>query len=418
MADIASAFRRGSVLGFSLEKMPQRDDSRNSGRRSTNPRAPRSTGARRNPSERGASGSKRGTSSTGGDESASRRHRSEGSPGRGRSQRFSKEGDSPDGRGIERGGSRGRRDSDSDPTTRDRRRKTGAGKRRGAGAEPENVLRTEADRRRAAVRARGGGAARDPKLHESSLPPIARTAEVWIDEGPVRTTASAAVGRGRSREGGSRSLRTRSTPADPGLVREVARAVDPRRATKLAEKLEVARVALERERYSEAKRIARSLLKELSGLASVHEIIGLASYRLGQWRDATSALEMASNLSERVENLPVLADCYRAQRRWTDVYEVWRELKEQSPAPDVMAEGRIVMAGSLADRGELSEAIELMRKALSTPRRVREYHLRQWYVLADLYDRAGDIQRARELFARVMAVDADFADVRSRVAEL
>jgi tetratricopeptide (TPR) repeat protein len=205
---------------------------------------------------------------------------------------------------------------------------------------------------------------------------------------------------------------------DPAIVEVVGRAVDPRRTEKLAQKLNSACIALDRERYSEAKRIARTLVKELSAVSTVHEIIGLASYRLGQWRDATSALETAQRLNERVENMPVLLDCYRAQKRWIDVDAIWKDLKEQSPAPDVMAEGRIVVAGSLADRGDLRAAIDLMRKAMSTPRRIREYHVRQWYVLADLYDRAGDIQQARELFSRVAAVDSQFADVRERLSSL
>lgn len=204
----------------------------------------------------------------------------------------------------------------------------------------------------------------------------------------------------------------------PEFVADVARVVDARRVDKLAGKLNTARVALDRERYSEAKRIARSLLKELSQVAAVHEIIGLASYRLGQWRDATASLEMARAMNERIEDLPILADCYRAQRRWSEVDSVWQDLKEQSPAPDVMAEGRIVVAGSLADRGDLGGAIDLMKKSGATPRRIREYHLRQWYMLADLYDRAGDIQRAREFFSKVAGHDVSFADVRERLASL
>jgi tetratricopeptide (TPR) repeat protein len=205
---------------------------------------------------------------------------------------------------------------------------------------------------------------------------------------------------------------------DPSVVEVIAKAVDPRRSDKLALKLTSACTALDRERYSEAKRIARSLLKDVPSVSTVHEVIGLASYRLGQWRDATTALEIAQRLNERAENMPVLLDCYRAQKRWSDVDSVWKDLKEQSPAPDVMAEGRIVVAGSLADRGDLRGAIDLMKKALTTPRRIREYHVRQWYVLADLYDRAGDIQRARELFSRVAAADSQFADVRDRLASL
>lgn len=204
----------------------------------------------------------------------------------------------------------------------------------------------------------------------------------------------------------------------PDLERSVRRSVDPRKADKLSLRLSSAFVALDRERFSEAKRIARSLVKEMPGVAAVQEIIGMASYRLGQWRDATAALEMARSMHERMELLPVLADCYRAQRRWLELDAVWQDLKDVSPSPEVMAEGRIVYAGSLADRGELLAAIDLMKKSSQVPRRVRPYHARQWYVLADLYDRAGDLQRAREFFSRVNSFDPDFADVQLRLANV
>jgi tetratricopeptide (TPR) repeat protein len=44
--------------------------------------------------------------------------------------------------------------------------------------------------------------------------------------------------------------------------------------------------------------------------------------------------------------------------------------------------------------------------------------LRLWYALGDLYERAGEIPHARELFRRVAAVDPDLADVAQRVAAL
>lgn len=222
------------------------------------------------------------------------------------------------------------------------------------------------------MRARGGGVARDPKASVAPAPPVKSAPETWIDEGPVerdvRNRARGAIDRARAPR---RLPKGAGSFLDEGTMRDVARVTDPRRTEKLVAKLAVAKVALERERYAEAKRVARSLLKELSGLAAVHEIIGLASYRLGQWRDATAALEMSRHMHEKVEHLPILADCYRAQRRWSEVDAIWTDLKQQSPAPDVMAEGRIVVAGSLADRGDIQGAIELMRKSISTPRRVR-----------------------------------------------
>ena len=402
---------RSSVVGSSLEKMPQNDSSRS--------RRPQGSGARKMP------GAATGRASSSGVQKDSRSAPRTGDSSGSRSSRSSQRS------GKQRSGDARERYSSSDSDSSPRRagprrerpssgaleRRSGGGERRRGDERRPGEFRTEAEKRRAAVRARGAGSARDPKIVEQQARSDKAVPEEWIDEGPIRSRATEAVRRGRSSELQRVERRTQEA-MDPAVVEVVARAVDPRRAEKLAQKLNSACTALDRERYSEAKRIARSLLKELSSVSTVHEVIGLASYRLGQWRDATAALETAQRLNERVENMPVLLDCYRAQKRWSDVDTIWKELKEQSPAPDVMAEGRIVVAGSLADRGDLRAAVVLMKKALSTPRRVREYHVRQWYVLADLYDRAGDIQHARELFSRVAAADPQFADVRERLSSL
>jgi hypothetical protein len=56
-----------------------------------------------------------------------------------------------------------------------------------------------------------------------------------------------------------------------------------------------------------------------------------------------------------------------------------------------------------------------MERAAEVPKKVREHHLRQWYVLADLHDRSGDIIKARRLFGMIAEVDAQFADVADRL---
>lgn len=283
------------------------------------------------------------------------------------------------------------------------------GDKRGPRPEPQ----TEAQKRRDAVRARGGGRARSGEV---SAPPE-RHPETWIDEGPVRRSqvphdaALRSVAKKAVRRSASGEL-------DPAIRQDLEKSIPARRQAVLADRLRSAQVSLERERFAEAKRVARSLLKEMGSVAAVHEVIGLASYRLGQWKDAAAALEMARNLRFRIEDLPVLADCYRAQKRWQDLDDVWTELKQHSPAQEILSEGRIVYAGSLADRGDLFGAIAVMMRSASAPRRIREHHLRQWYVLADLYDRAGNVQKAREFFRRVSAVDPQFADVESRLAQL
>ena len=97
-------------------------------------------------------------------------------------------------------------------------------------------------------------------------------------------------------------------------------------------------------------------------------------------------------------------DCQRALHKPKKVAELWSELRHSSPDPDVLAEGRIVAAASLADTGDLNGAIAMLAtagasKALRNP---SERHVRQWYLLADLYERAGDVPTG----ARVLRADA------------
>ena len=83
-----------------------------------------------------------------------------------------------------------------------------------------------------------------------------------------------------------------------------------------------------------------------------------------------------------------------------------------------MTEGRVVLAGSQADRGEIDSAIRTLQSGWRPPKRPRPHHLRRAYALADLYDRAGKAARARELFSWVAGHDADLADVRDRLRAL
>ncbi len=83
-----------------------------------------------------------------------------------------------------------------------------------------------------------------------------------------------------------------------------------------------------------------------------------------------------------------------------------------------MAEARIVAAGAEADQGDLQAALRTMSKAAVVPKRVRDHNLRQWYVLADLHDRAGDTLEAARWFRLVAEHDRDFVDVTDRLRAL
>ncbi|MGH9215814.1 MAG: tetratricopeptide repeat protein, partial [Acidimicrobiales bacterium] len=333
-------------------------------------------------------------------------------------------------------------------------RRWGGLARRGAAQVPPTGA---SDAWRAAARARGdAGGDRDGDAGPPSQPAPWQPEE-WIDEGELRDEAAGAVQ--RSRKGRPAPVPGRSRPGSATPVRETAsgtagraaRASTPQRRTagsgargsdagsagrtsadddlrnsvppgrlpRLEARLRDAGESFRRERFDEARRILRPLAKQAPRAASVRELYGLSLYRLGRWTQAALELEAYRALTGSTEQDPVLADCYRALGRYAEVEELWDELRAASPRAELVAEGRIVAAGALADQGRLDEATRLLAASLSRPtRKPRLHHLRMAYALADLYERAGDLPRARELFARIAASDADFVDVDARLRAL
>jgi tetratricopeptide (TPR) repeat protein len=190
------------------------------------------------------------------------------------------------------------------------------------------------------------------------------------------------------------------------------------RAAQLLARLLDAANDFDHERDRRAARTLRELREALPEAPSVRELLGLAQYRLGNYRSAAKELEAFVELTGSVEQHPVLMDCYRAQQRWVRVEQLWRELAAASPSAQLVAEGRIVAAGALADQGRVGEGVALLSRKADAVKRPRDHHLRLWYALADLEERAGDHARARDLFARVAAHDPQFADVAARRAAL
>jgi tetratricopeptide (TPR) repeat protein len=233
----------------------------------------------------------------------------------------------------------------------------------------------------------------------------------WVDEGPVRAAARGAVRRGKAtRPGPSSSVDT----ADAG----VARAVGEKDAAKFEQRLRDAAKAYERERYGEARTALVPLAERMPANAAVRELLGLTYYRLGRWKQAIGELEVFRDLTSSTEQHPVLADCYRALKRWDQVDALWEELREVSPSAELVTEGRIVTAGSLADRDRLPDALTLLEKGFRFPKHPQSHHLRRAYALADLRERVGDLPQARSLFERIEALDPEFGDVGERVRSL
>lgn len=252
-------------------------------------------------------------------------------------------------------------------------------------------------------------------MERPAPPPWER--EQWVDEGSVRDEAERATARAAD-TGAPKPRRRMSTDLAPEVAADLAQAAPAARQARYQERLASAADALDRGRFADAKRMVQPVLRDLPDLAFGHEIAGLALYRMGQWRKAVAELELARQLGGSFEHLAVLADCYRALRRYHEVDVLWREMKEASPEPAVMAEGRIVAAGALADQGDLVGALKIMQRAAESTKKPKEHHLKQWYVLADLYDRSGEVITARRFFQMVVEVDPEFADAGERLRAL
>jgi tetratricopeptide (TPR) repeat protein len=286
----------------------------------------------------------------------------------------------------------------------------------------------------------GGPLDRDPPRSDPRAHPRPTwTEEVWVFDGLAGDEAERSSRPGRARAGrnpvGSyiptrsdttgRRLPPTSGKAGEGLpaevVDEITGAVGRSKSTRVVDRLAAAARAYERDRYPEAFRITRVLAGEVPESAAARELHGLVCYRLGRWREAVKHLEAARTLSGGdPSQLPVLMDCHRAMGHRRRVEVLWKELRAASPSADVLVEGRLVLAENLAEEGKLDEAIAVLATA-GGARNLRNpgaRHVRQWYVLADLYERAGDVPRARELFARVAGVDPELADATERLRAL
>ena len=303
----------------------------------------------------------------------------------------------------------------------------------------------------------GAGTGEQPE-RPAPTPEPAWEPEQWIDEGELRDEATEAVGRGgtsgragrgrgprgarrTSGRAGSRTgprtwnpadeddpledldaetasavARSRGGAAEPDD--ELHKAVGPQRAARAEQRLREAGEAFRRERYEDARKLLRPLAEQAPSAPTVRELLGLTLYRLGRWAPARRELEAFRLLTGSVEQHPVLADTYRALGRYSEVEDLWDELRAVSPSAELVAEGRIVAAGALADQGRLDDAIELLRLGVRPTKRTKPHHLRVAYALADLYERAGDLPRARELFQRVASNDPDFVDVQARLLAL
>ncbi|MGH9101675.1 MAG: tetratricopeptide repeat protein, partial [Acidimicrobiales bacterium] len=260
---------------------------------------------------------------------------------------------------------------------------------------------------------RDGRDGRSEREHESQDRPE-WSPEVWREE----ATRPRVGGSAGARAAGARRVSGGPAPLPQDVLDELRQAGGSRRARTLGRLLERAADAYRHDRFGEARRQLEAIVGETPDSPAALELYGLTLYRLGRWREAIRRLDRYHELSGSVDQYPVVADCHRALGRPERVNATWEMLRRASPGAEVVSEGRLVLAGSLCDGGDLAGAIRLLEPHCRPLRHPAERHLRSWYALADLYERSGDLARARLYFGRVAAVDPELGGAEDRLVSL
>lgn len=170
--------------------------------------------------------------------------------------------------------------------------------------------------------------------------------------------------------------------------------------------------------FEEAARLAEEAQRQAPRSPRILELLGLANYQLGRWRQTLSFLGAFRRMTGSQEQNHLIADTYRALGRPDRALEICAEVTEGSVSEQIWAETMIVAAGALADKGEASRALTMLARADAEPASgLQPHHLRLWYVRADLLEGLGRKAEAGRLWSRIMAEDPEFFDVPERAGQ-
>ena len=168
--------------------------------------------------------------------------------------------------------------------------------------------------------------------------------------------------------------------------------------------------------------VAITLLRGIKGRASrsavVREALGIALYLNGDLHEAGRELSAYRRLSGNLDQNHLLADCARANGQLDKAESLVSEMMRADVPADRIAEGLLVIAGARSDRGELRAALAALHRIDLEPSDVQPYHLRLWYLAADIHERLGEKERAAGLFDAIAVLDPGFLDAAERAAAL
>ena len=152
--------------------------------------------------------------------------------------------------------------------------------------------------------------------------------------------------------------------------------------------------------------------------SSVREVLGLALYEQGRWREALSEMKAYKRMSGQADQNHIIADCLRALGKPAEAVPLAEEELRSKATPAAKAEAIVVAASALADQGRYPEALAFLGRARTREDLAEPYTLRLWYVKGDILARAGRPKDAVREFEKIARHDAGAFDVAERLAAL
>lgn len=220
---------------------------------------------------------------------------------------------------------------------------------------------------------------------------------------------------GRPRAGAAH--RARGLPSD--VIGELRSTSRPGKAESAISRLERSAELLQRgdARGAAAEAVKAKALAPRS--PSVREVLGMALYHLGRYREALSELQAYRRMSGRADQNHLIADCLRDAGRPDRAVPLAEEALASRSVPLAnKAEAVIVAASALADQGKHEQALGLLRRVRTRDDVAGPEVLRVWYVTGDILERAGRPDEAARQFGKIVRHDPAAYDAAERLAHL
>jgi tetratricopeptide (TPR) repeat protein len=162
----------------------------------------------------------------------------------------------------------------------------------------------------------------------------------------------------------------------PEIAREISQVAHFGSAPKVKKLLVAAGESVERGDHQRAIDLLLEAKVKAPRSVYVREMLGLAYYQLGKWREAARELAAFRRMSDRRDRDPEYADCERALGRPEKAVEILADIGSQEVDEEVLIEGLVVAAGALTDLGRHADAVKTLERGPLRPQRPEQHHLR------------------------------------------